>query len=262
MMRAMRASPWLLVLGVLVGCGGRKAPEPAAPAPVAPEGQPTFVTIDLTPDEEDDLDGIEIRKIAAECSNLLDLEPAARLGRLNDEQVRCLLDALDAAERQTLKNKISRVLMADAWAKGDTHRWMGVVARHLEEIERSDPDLVYQYAYHLVQLGNPERMDQAIYWADVALENKATWEGDVHVRRVYALLKVKTMAELRSWEYLEGVYRQSRSDADLAEAEAARAELKTAAREWVDFARQSGKDRTEAMRICAMAAGNSTFCEE
>lgn len=244
----------------LAGCGGKRVPPTTDPEEVVP----TFVQIDLSDEEAeiDELDGIELNTLTAECGNLLDLEPAARLGRLSEQQVRCLNGALDEAQRQTAKDRISRLLLGDAWAKGDVHRWMGVAARHLTEVERADPDLVYQFAYNLVQIGNPDRMDEAVYWAGVALENKSYWEGELHVRRVYGLYKIKSMAAFKEWEYLEGRYRTAPTSELQASVEQARNDLKTYAREWLEYAKSSGRDVTEPMRLCSMAAGTEAFCSE
>jgi hypothetical protein len=251
-----------LVLTVLVACGGRGKTKP----PKGGEDEdivPTFVQIDLTVEQEmDDLDGIELQRTTSECGQLLDLEPAARLGRLSEQQIRCLNSALDETQRQTAKDKISRLLLGDAYAKGDIHRWMGVAARHLAEVERADPDLVYQFAYNIVQVGNPDRMDEAIYWAGVALENKAHWEGDLYVRRVFGLYKIRTLAALKKWELLEAQYKKAPTEQLQVDGEAARNDLKTFAREWFEYAKSSSRDTTEPMRLCEMAAGTADFCQE
>jgi hypothetical protein len=250
------------ILVLLAACSGGKPPDEATSGKDAPpDPAPSFVEIDLSEDPED-LDGIELRKVTADCGNLLDLEPAARLGRLSDDQIRCLNDSMSEAQRQTAKDKLSRVLLADAWAKGDVHRWMGVAARHLEEIDRSDPDMVFQFAYNLVQIGNPDRMDEALYWAGIALENKSAWEGDLHVRRVYALHKIRTMASYKKWEFLERSYKSKPTEPLSQDVEQARNELKTNAREWLEYAKGAGRDTNEAMQLCAMAAGAVDFCEE
>jgi hypothetical protein len=137
---------------------------------------------------------------------------------------------------------------------------MGVAARHLEEVDHADPDLVYEYAYHLVELGNPDRMDEAVHWAEVALDNKAFWEGDLHVRRVYGLYKIRAMAELKEWQYLESQYKSHPSD-DLSDrVDRARNDLKTYAREWLDYAKSAGRSTDDPLRVCAMAAGSDEFC--
>jgi hypothetical protein len=250
---------WPVIAVVFVGLGCKP---PRAAAVDRGNGAPTFVEIDLS--EEADaltlLDGIEIMAVSEECGDFLALEPSARLGRLVEDQIRCLNGAMDGAQRQTTKDKISRVLLADAWAKGDIHRWMGVAARHLAEVERSDPDLVYTFAFHLVEVGNPDRMDEAVHWAEVALENKSAWEGELFVRRVYGLYKVRTMAALKKWEYLEAKYRETPSD-DLGEGvEEARNALKTYAREWLEYCKSAGRHTGEPLRLCAMASGSTEYC--
>lgn len=241
-------------------CGrGRTRPPKGEDAEVVP----TFVQIDLSTEEElDELDGIELARTTSECGALLELEPAARLGRLSETQIRCLNSALDEAARQTAKDRISRLLLGDAYAKGDIHRWMGVAARHLEEVERADPDLIYQFSYNIVQLGNPDRMDEAVYWAGVALENKSHWEGELYVRRVYGLYKIRTLAALKKWEYLESQLEKTPSEPLKQAGEKARGEVKTYAREWFEYAKSSSRDTSEATRLCEMAAGTAEFCTE
>ncbi len=106
-------------------------------------------------------------------------------------------------------------------------------------------------------------MGEAVYWCEVALENKQnTWVGDTFVKRVYALHKFRTLAAQRQWEHLESRYRNDGLDATYDQAETVRNELKTYAREWVGYARSSGRDLTEPMRVCSMAAGNESYCDE
>ncbi|MBW1878292.1 MAG: hypothetical protein JRJ84_08025, partial [Deltaproteobacteria bacterium] len=44
------------------------------------------------------------------CDNLVRLEPSAMMGRLTNEQIACLEASLAEADKQTTKDKISRVL--------------------------------------------------------------------------------------------------------------------------------------------------------
>jgi len=252
---------WFLQVALLVGCGKHAAPTSAASD--TNENQATsHVQIDLTDEDQElsSLDGIELKAVTADCGNILDLEPAARLGRLSEDQIRCLDTGYGHAERQTAKDKISRVLLADAWAKGDIHRWMSLAARHLEQVDRADPDLVYEYTYHLVEIGNPDKMDEAVHWAEVALENKSYWEGDLHVRRVYGLYKIRTLAEVKKWQYLESQYKTKPSDKLNQAVEKARNDVKTYAREWLDYAKSAGRDTSEPLHLCSMAAGTDEFC--
>jgi hypothetical protein len=193
---ARRLSLFPLLLGVvflnLAGKGKNKPPPEESSSAGFGGG---FVEIDMS-EEEEELDAAsydELTRTTAECGDLLKLEPSALLGQLTETQIRCLDDALKTAERQTVKDKINRVLLKDAWAKGDEHRWEAIAMRHVTEINRSDPDMCYKLASYLVYRG-PERMDEAMKWADTALENRSQWEGDEYVKRVYTLFKYKTMA--------------------------------------------------------------------
>lgn len=249
----------LIALLVVVGCKKKPANDFGDSATDVTDGG--FVAISMD-DEADDLDamfGSELMTATAQCGDLIKLEPAAMMGKLSDAEIRCLDDQLRVAERMTIKDKISRVLLADAWAKQDEHRWEGVARRHLEEIDRSDPDMCYKFALYLSEKG-PDRMEEALKWANVALENRSQWTGDLHVKRVYALYKLKALAAQKNWTYLE----EQNAKAPSAEAEEKVAEMrnltKTLSREWLEYARQAGKDPTLAMNLCVSAAGTAEFC--
>ncbi len=258
---------WLVLAAILTvvgGCGGKGKTKPTSATGAANDftgGQ--FVEIDLGAEEEalEELAAAELMRATADCGDLLKLEPSAMLGQLKDSEIRCLDEALKIAERQTSKDKISRVLLTDAWAKGDEHRWEGIARRHLEEIDRSDPDMCYKFAYYLADRG-PEKMDEAMKWADVALDNRSAWEGDLHVKRVYALHKIKTRAAQKKWNWLEEQYSKAPSEDALNSATEARNHTKTLAREWLEYARQSGKDQTLPLQLCISAAGTAEFCDD
>ena len=247
----------LVALIAIVGCGKKKAPEPTATATDPAGGG--FVEISIGEEEEEGLEGSELMAATAKCGDLVSLEPAAMMGKLKDTEIRCLDDAIRGAEKQTVKDKISRVLMSDAWAKGDQHRWEGIVRKHLNEIDRSDPDLCYKFAKYLSEKG-PEHAEETMHWADVALENRTQWTGDTFVSRVYALYKLRALASSKNWQALESKYVAGPSDELLKQKDRARADAKTLAREWLEYAKQSGKDPTMAMQLCVSAAGNEDFC--
>lgn len=244
----------LLVLALLVACA-KKSAEPAVSGGGVTE--PVVIVID---EDENELLGAELLQATAPCGNLLKLEPAAVLGKLSDGEVRCLEDTLRTTDRQTVKNKLSRVLLADAWAKGDPVRWEAVAERHLNQINRSDPNLAYKFSNHLGQRG-ADRADDAIRWADVALENRTLWAGDDYVKRVYALYRIKALASQAKWQALEEAAVRAPSEALLRDRDLARNQTKTFAREWLEYARVSSRDATVAMQICTSAAGTSAFCE-
>lgn len=248
----------LLALALVAIAGCKKKPEIQSSADdVQTDG---FVEIDLGADEEiDDLMGSELMQATARCGDLVALEPAAMMGKLNDGQIRCLDDTLRASEKQTVKDKLSRVLMADAWAKGDQHRWEGIVRRHLNEIDRSDADLCFKFSKYLSEQG-AERSDETLHWAEMALENRTQWTGDTHISRVNALYKIRAVASQRKWTWMEEKYVLEPTEAVSTERDRARNDAKTLAREWLEYAKNSGKDYTMAMQLCVSAAGTSGFC--
>src|SRR6476646_10000067 len=94
-------------------------------------------------------------------------------------------------------------------------------------------------AYYLVERG-PDKMDEAMKWAQVALDNRSIWEGDLHVKRVYSLMKIKTIAAQRKWTWHESEYTRHPNEALLEESKEARNQTKTLAREWLEYAKDSG----------------------
>ena len=255
---------WIVVLVMVAACGGRsKTPAVQVAAQPPADLMPTFVDLDLSSYEDEDdgaFDMAAMFREEADCGNLVSLEPAALLGRLSDEEVICLEDALAASERQTYMKKVSLLLMADAWAKEDSHRWATVAERHLERIDRSDPDICYKFSRYLAREG-PQNAMQAIRWADVALENRTRFPpGDTTVARVYGLMKLKAVVSTQRWQLAESNYARSATAEQDDQREDARNEAKTMAREWLEFARDAGKDDTIAYQLCVAAAGGADYC--
>jgi predicted small lipoprotein YifL len=253
-------SPFLIAVVLLLAACGKKKPVETPTDEEVPTG---FIEIDLSEEEEElsDLVGSELTAAIAPCGDLPRLEPNALMGRLKDAEIRCLDKMYRESDKQTVKKKISLVLMKDAWAKQDLHRWEGIVRRHLAEVDRSDPALCYHFARHLSKKG-PDYMEEAITWADIALENRAAWVGDEHVERVYQLRKMKAVAAHREWSWLAEKYTLEPTEELDKKQGAARNNTKTLAREWLDFARTAGRDTTQAFQLCISAAGTDGFCDE
>lgn len=196
----------------------------------------------------------------ADCSNLKRLEPMAMLGRLSDGQKKCLETELGAAARQTDKDKLSRVLMTDAWASNDRKQWEKLVKRHLDEIDRSDPDLCYKYAVHLSRKGAGSA-NAVIRWADVALENKTVWTGDTYTNRVFALLRLRAAAAQALWQAAENAFKNDATDANRSNRDNSRNRTKVLSREWYEYAKSAGKPADQARALCMAAAGTEDYCE-
>jgi hypothetical protein len=197
---------------------------------------------------------------SGDCSELVKLEPMAMLGKLNDSQTACLEASLAAAPKMTDKDKISRVLMVNAYSKGDPKTWASLVKRHLDEINQSDPDLCYRYALHLSKKG-ASRSPGVIRWANVALENRTRWTGDTYVNRVNSLYKIKAAASQKLWKKAADDHAAAPTGDSQGMVDKYRNDTKVNAREWYEYAKQSGKDSTVPLQLCVSAAGTADYCE-
>ncbi|TVQ87405.1 MAG: hypothetical protein EA397_19005 [Deltaproteobacteria bacterium] len=223
----------------------------------------TWVSIDVDKTEAfTGLLALETEELDIECNDLLSLEPKALLGRLTEVEVACLERSLRHARRQVERDKISRVLVADAWAKGKMHRWEAAMRRHLNDIDRSDADLCYIFARFLAEQG-PDRASETIRWSEIALANKERWAGDLRTERVYALLRLRAIAAQKRWYQAERHFLDDPTKSRQALAGRWRSRTKTLAREWLDYANHSevNMDGSLAFQICFSAAGTQDFCD-
>ncbi|MBW2258376.1 MAG: hypothetical protein JRI25_27805, partial [Deltaproteobacteria bacterium] len=197
----------------------------------------------------------------ADCDDLIRLEPSAMLGRLTDDQIACLEENLAYSARKTTRDRISRLLMANAWAKGDKPGWEKLLQRHLEEIDRTDPDLCYKYALFLSKRG-PGQALGVIAWAEVALENRSDWRGETYRSRVYNLYKLRAAAAQDLWGKAEMRYAVAPTEEADERREEARTRTFTMAREWYRFAALAGRDARIALQLCGSAGGDEGACLE
>jgi hypothetical protein len=198
--------------------------------------------------------------VEGDCADVQALETKALLGQLSEATTSCLETRLANAPKMTDKKRVSSVLMANAWAKGDKDGWESLVKRHLDEIDQSDPDLCYKYALHLSRQG-PSRASGVIRWANVALENRMVWIGDTYTSRVYSLYKVRAAASQALWMQAEQEHTGSPNDNTREKVDKYRNLTKVNAREWYEYAKSSGKDANLALQLCMSAAGTSDYCD-
>ena len=198
------------------------------------------------------------------CGTLRLLEPQALVGRLRAGQVSCLEERIATTSSQTGRGDISLVLMNNAEASQNDREWERLVRRHLEEIDRSDPDICFKYARHLSLSGSVSRSYGVIKWAEYALENKSNWTGNTFKTRVYALYQMRAQAASRIWEQAKRdlINASSNRDELASKEEQARGRAKTFAREWLDYARASGQATSVPMELCSTAAGTREYCQD
>lgn len=229
-----------------------ETPAVVAPAPVEP-------AIEAEPVESERGEGsyqVTERVPHPQC-DILELEIRARVGRLTADEITCLEDRLRAADRQTLASKLSLVLLANAMAVGDRDRWMELAGQHLEDYG-FDADLAFAYAKGLYERG---QYRQAAHWADAALEERSYWSGFTHVSRVDACYRIKVYSLQQLWLRAVDATSWDPLPSSKADARRLRLEVKTAAREWYQYAESAGIDGEQALSICAAAAGSEDPCE-
>ncbi len=197
----------------------------------------------------------------AACQDLLPLEPKAITGELTPDLVACLESRIGEEPLLTTKDKLSRMLMVNADSKGDMAEWTRLAARHLEDFDRSDPDLCFKFALVLSR-GDIEDAELVLKWSDYALENKHVWDGPTYMSRVYNLLRLKAETATRIWHDAEDDFIEERTEENEVAAEQARGFAKDVAREWLDYARTSAQPVDRAFVLCESASGNPAFCKE
>jgi len=209
---------------------------------------PLLISLVLAPAARAD-SPVGCRNYAIEPNMLVELEEEASIGALTDPQKDCLEKSYKAAKEQTVKNKISRVLLVNAYAY-DTSYWAGLVQRHLDEVDRSDPDIAYLYSFYIYNRPEKPDYEAAIYWTEIALDRKNTWTGETYVKRVAQLQKVRAMAAAKLWQRLA-------ESGDAAKAEEARRKTKTYAREWIESSKSAGLRTDQAEALCVSAASEA-----
>ncbi len=186
------------------------------------------------------------------------LEPSATKGALSEVEKKCLEQRYEEASQQTIKDKISRVLLVNAYAYSTTY-WAELVQRHLDEVDRSDPDIAYLYAFYLFNT-NKGSAPEVIRWTEVALERRDTWVGEVFVGRVFGLMRLRAVAAQAQWIQAEEDLAAGGSEEARAEASRLKNQVKTYAREWLDFAKVAGRSSKEAVGLCLSVANNALAC--
>ena len=198
--------------------------------------------------------------VAAKCDDLIELEGKALLGELGPALAGCIEGRIATDRLQTNKNKLSRLLIANAENAGKPEEWERLMQRHLEDIERSDPDLCMRYAVHLHKQGLDSE-EEALRWAMYALENKQVWQGDEYIKRVNGLLRLRAEASNRLWRDAEERYTKEPTPEHDKATRQWRGEAMASAREWLDYARASGGKVEQALLLCQTAAGTNDFCK-
>ena len=199
--------------------------------------------------------------IIASCDDLITLEQPAMVGEFSVGQVNCLENRLRTERLQTTRSKISRLLLVNAESSGNISSWEALMARHLEEIDRSDPDLCFRYAIHLYR-ADIEAQEESLRWASYALENKQNWTGDEFVKKVSSLYKLRAESASKLWKDAAKTYSADPSSENDAITRDYRGLAMDYAREWLDYTRAASLPEQRAYDMCVSAAGTEDFCKD
>jgi len=193
------------------------------------------------------------------CGEPSDLQEAASRGALSNADLTCLNEAYGLAPSRLGKERVSVLLLTDAYAAGDKAAQEDLLKRHLTEVDPENPELAYRYALVLVQKG-PDHARQVVHWASVALTNRAGWTGDTYKQRVNSLYKLRAAASEEALKQAEADYKTTPgTDTERAVSEA-RDDTKRYAREWYSFAKSTGQATDAALDLCLVASQSADWC--
>jgi hypothetical protein len=229
------------VFSPFVGLSAYPVPPPRPPPP--PRGGPAQVPVEVP--VVDTVDTVDAR---VEVVDVVDpgvgcgegLEERAVAGQLGARDVGCLEARISAGTEEALA---SSLLLADAWARRD-RAWPSLARRHLEAIDPADAEVAYRLAVRAAT--EPEGAAEAYRWAGAALDHRYLWTGQRYDDRVMSLYKVRAAAAQDLWR-AEG-------------SDEARERTRTAAREWLDFARAKELDASVPEAVCLAAADSPAWC--
>lgn len=211
-------------------------------------------------DSSSDMVSMSASDILPSCDDLISLEQSAFVGEFSEPQITCLENRMRTERLQTVRSDISRLLLVNAQSAGNVPVWEELMARHLEEIDRSDPDLCFSYAVHLYR-SSLDNQEESIRWSNYALENKHVWEGEAFIKNVSNLYKLRAEAASKLWQDAEKQHIASPSSESTALARDFRGLAMDYSREWLDYMRAASLPEERAYNMCVAAAGTADFCQ-
>ncbi len=202
-------------------------------------------------------------ELPEDCGAIADLEGPARAGALTDEQIECVDGMLARSDQQTMKKKISLILLVNAEAAmvgAECGEFDERFSFHIREIDRSDPEFMYNWVVHLGEPQHTDRVRDRINWSNRALEAKAYWPPSVFSARVSTLHRARTMAAYSLYLAANQVYLNTKKPSDEEKRDVVRLEAKNYSVEWISYDNALGKDISKAVEICSVVAGIGNVC--
>ena len=188
-----------------------------------------------------------------DCPSIDLLQEGAIKGELTEQAVGCLRDARSTEASLELRASISRLLIADSFAKGMTTEWSSHVVWHLENVDGDDADLAYQYGLYLYKRG---ASDEAEKWSRHALERGFHWQsaedGPVKRLNAYALIA-------RATRQKHDAMMKTQEPSTMA-VRASNARVQLAAVQWLSAATVAERDGSEALAMCIDTGWDKERC--
>ena len=204
----------------------------------------------------------EVNLDDAGCTDLILLEGNAMIGSLTSPQKTCLEAKISSGASLTDKRNMSLLLINNAENSKNYDDWSGLVDRHLQRIDQSDPALCMKYAWFLSKKG-VGKATKVIKWSETALENKHVWKGADYKKNVYMLYQLRANAANKLWTSAEKKLVEDRSAGNQSKADKYRGQTKNYSREWLDYARSSAQNIKNPMALCVSATqGDMAFCKD
>ena len=121
---------------------------------------------------------------------------------------------------------------------------------------------IVRYLFQILYKKGIEHFNEALKWADYAMENRQMWQGGQdYMSKSLQLYRLRGQIATELWIEHEKAYRKNRSPELEAIAVESRGYAKDYAREWLEYARATETDTTQAFNLCVSAAGSATLCQ-
>lgn len=187
------------------------------------------------------------------CPPIDRLQEGATKGELTEQAVVCLQEARSTETSLEGRATISRLLIADSFAKGLTTVWSSHVVWHLENIDADDANLAYLYGLYLYKRG---ASDQAEKWSRHAIDNGYRWESDADgaVKRLnaYALVARATLQKHKGM--------LNTQEPSVLAVRASNGQVQLAAVQWLSAAVSAERDGSEALAMCIETGWDKERC--
>jgi hypothetical protein len=189
--------------------------------------------------------------VETDCVPFARWEHVALLGSLPPAIAACLEAHVTTDAPAASRVQASRLLVTNAWSRGDIAAWLPRIERHLQELDPADARLAWTLARHHARSDTPESAREVLRWSEVA--ERGTNPPEPTLQHRLTRSKIRAIAAHRLWKaaVANGGSSNVAAQRDLAARSAA---------EWVRVLTEAAEDPTEARALCHEAATEATIC--